>query len=309
MRKKIFIPVVLTLFVVGYHGFFFLRTPDRPSFKEQENKTLSHFITSNNDTGLSMPQIAERLFDIQTPDGTSGRAFLIGNGYLITAYHVIREKSNMCAVTQEDRIHGICYPIFPLSLDEKKDLALVYSDADIFQKSVISLFSGTGKMEKFSFLKILSGKKKQEPFLASYTMEEFYHGNKREHKVNLQYHPDSAAFEVSGHKMEYDTKAIEIMYNLRKTEADAVLYELSASEEDLYSFPVFNGDSGSGILAKDSRGNYHYTGVVLRAWNTRREIPTPGNPMGYKSIQATVTFAASASSVETFIIHYINQGY
>ncbi|GEM_PF-3590827 len=309
MRKKIFIPVVLTLFVGVYHSFFFLETPDRPSFKERENKTLTSFILSNNNTGLSMAQIGERLFDIQTPDGTSGRAFLIGNGYLITAYHVIRKKNNMCAVSQEDRIHGICYPIFPLSLDEKRDLALVYSDADIFQKSVISLFRGTGKVEKYSFFKILSGEKRTEPFLVSYTMNEFYHGNKREHSVNLLYHPDSAAFEVSGHRMEYDTKAIEKMYNLRKKEEDAVLYELSASEEDLYSFPVFNGDSGSGILAKDNRGNFHYTGVVLRAWNTRREIPTPGNPMGYKSIQATVTFAAAASSVETFIIHYINQGY
>lgn len=311
--------IVATILWIGFAVYLFQdfsnSKDNEKSYTESENVSLSHFLHSRNENTLTLDTISRRLFDIQTEEGTSGRAIAIGQGYFLSAWHVVREGKEYCVVLQAERIHGTCFPIYILTEDSDKDLVLLKSpvkNAKINLPMITLTENSTySNNRSYSFYKVLTGKNTGKNFQVTYEIEEHYMPEKERKKypVHLNYNPDIRLFEINGYLMTYDTKRIEKIYKNHSDKENSMLYNLSKEEEYLFSFPVFNGDSGSGIFIKDHRGNLVLTGIVLRAWNTAKMISTPNNPLGHRAIQATITFAANRKSIESFIINYINRGY
>lgn len=310
----------ITIFWVILALAVFHEKPQKKKYSEIENETLGRFLQNRDSALLTKKNISERLFDIQSNDGTAGRAVAIGKGYLLSAWHVIRDDKNYCAVLQSERMDGPCFDLFVLAQSPENDLVLLKSSSRDKRINLpviaLSSLSPSGQMQsEYTFYKNLSGSGERKNFSLDYSIEEFYmpKGSQKTHRAGLRYFPSLNLFEISGYRMSYDIKNIEKIYgkgkNRKVDSKETFLYDLSQENEYLFSFPVFNGDSGSGIFIKDHRGQLSLTGIVLRAWNTRKMIATPGNPLGHKAMQTTITFAANRDSIENFIIRYINRGY
>ncbi|MEM7182897.1 MAG: hypothetical protein AAF518_18440 [Spirochaetota bacterium] len=290
---------------------------------EKDKKFLQDLLAKSTETEqryLTSQEVESRLYDIQTDQGTRGRAFHIGNGFFLTAYHVIKGiKAPYYLVLQSKRgpvedTKNASFQI--LHYIEKPDVALLQ-----LKHRQRSLAGGVPLIQKAPaknadvslFIRLTKGNTGHSGYDLSFGGIDYYDA-KQESKYLGRFllPPASYLYEKRGLVIDYDIAKIRKKigyFNKSKKKQDRVYIDSifnSPQDKTLTTISAYQGESGSPVFQRIEENQYQFAGLVLAVSLVNQLIPTPKHPLGFYAHDRTITLLAHQKPIVQLLKEYIN---
>ena len=269
--------------------------------KVLETKLLADFLTYTEKDSIDKRRIEPLLYDIVNKR-TRGRAVHIGNGYFLTAYHVVKGvETSHKLIPQLMRYSNYAKDFKILYYDIDADIALLKVSVDNREdKSLVHLSPRVLRVgENVSSFTRLSG----SPFSQSYEYEIYgkdYYDEKSDMKIGK--------FDLPAGSLLFETRGFVLVKNESLILKDVIGGEEIAKKSLKYSqftsLMMYNADSGSPVFLRLDVDRYVLAGIVTSALGIRHKIITPNHPLKYKGMQQTGALFAHRDSIEKFIMNY-----
>lgn len=276
--------------------------------KELEVELLNDFLKPSEKKYMDRDSIFPLLYSIENEKGTKGRAVHIGDGYFLTAYHLIAGGiSNLILTIQgiNSKFFGGDLNFETLTYDNSTDIALIKAPIDKRKgKAKLHLGENIPKIDDpvSSFIK-LYGMPKSERFELGYNGIDLYNENniiKNLGKLILPKH--SVLFEKRGKIIKYDGEFLSKILGNK-----IIDLKESAKNECLSSINSFSGESGEPVFMQFSDNEYIFAGIHTSSIYTPHMIKTPNNPLGYKAIPQTYSYFTHRDPIEKLIRSYLDK--
>ncbi|MBI3027826.1 hypothetical protein HYY70_06980 [Candidatus Woesearchaeota archaeon] len=276
-----------------------------------ETLLLKDFLTYGEDSSIDRQNISGLLFDIEAKEDpkssriweTKGRAVNIGNGYYLTAYHVVEPKSGskevMRMIPQSRRGYVVNDArTFELaSFDKTIDLALLKAPVEKAEgKAVVHL--GPWELKEGNLVSTFTrftGRPKQADYNFELQGVDFYDKDGKMRVGRLYLPAGSLLFQVEGSVLPYKEEEI------KKIPGSGFV---PAQNANFSSMINYNGDSGAPVFVQLRDGKYALVGIVTSGVQIEHSIKTPGHPLGYDATAQIGTIFAHRDSIERLIKAY-----
>jgi len=273
--------------------------------KGLERKLLEDFLYS--ERTLQREEIANVLVDITKKTEEGGRfrigsAFHIGDGYLLTNFHVI-DGDNML-----DLMANISYragyligsaPFDVLQTDRENDLALLrWRSSQRRGKALIGLSKKViEENASVSFFEYVF--RTQASFEKTITQEltgqDIYRRGRQMNLGSVVLPSKSPLLETQGFVVPYRPEMFEPKQ--RST--------LPKSSFFMSTLQIYNGSSGGPVFLRLPGNHYALVGVQSKLLGFDFDIPTPKHPLKYKTMQQVATYSLRGKPVENLIRTYL----
>lgn len=263
---------------------------------ELEIDLFNDFISPKEMKRVTKEEIEPNLMEIVSPIDVLGKTFHIGDGYCLTADHVIYPYDHVMyadhIVFNEDEMRinpqGDPY-IFDremgfkvLKRNPRNDVTLIRIDG--YERSGKALFSIAENIhpvgDRLSFFTRLDREMK-EHYVREYDGVGFFDEKKEMEKLGrLILYEDSLLYERQGKVLEYGVE------ELKKVSGDIGVNE---GNECFSSLLAYAGNSGSPIFYRLGDNKYVLAGILSSTVYTKHKIAMPDHPLGkffdYESLQ------------------------
>ena len=266
-----------------------------------ETKILDDFLTYTEKDSIDKRRIETLLYDIVNKR-TRGRAVHIGDGYFLTAYHVVKGvETSHKLVPQSIRYRNYAKDFKILYYDSDADIALLKASVDNREgKSLVHLSPRILRIgENVLLFTRLSG----SPLSQSYEYEIYgkdYYDEKSDMKIGK--------FSLQAGSLLFETQGFVLVKNDSLILKDVIgvdeISKKSLKYNQFTSLMMYQGDSGSPVFLRLGVDRYVLAGIATSALGIQHKIITPNHPLKYKGMQQTGASFAHRDSIEKFIMNY-----
>lgn len=259
------------------------------------------FLTYTEKSSIDKRRIEPLLYDVIDKKGTAGRAVHIGDGYFLTAYHVVNGRETSHKVIPQS-IRGTIYSndFKILHYDSDADIALLKVPVENRKgKPLVHLSPRILKVgENVSSFTRLSGKPLSQPYEYELYGKDYY-DKKSDIKIGKFNLPaGSLLFETQGFVLVKNDSSIISVPSSTPSVAKSLKYS------QFTSLMMYNADSGSPVFLRLGADNYILAGIVTSGLGIEHGIVTPNHPLKYKEMQQSGVIFADRDSIEKMIVNY-----
>lgn len=242
------------------------------------------------------------MYNIIDKKGIRGRAVYIGDGYFLTAYHVVKdEETSLKLIAQLSRYTNYAMSFKILYYDSDADIALLKISVDNREgKALVHLIPRLLRVGEnvSSFTRLLG-----RPLSQSYEFEIYgkdYYGEKSDIKVGKFILPSgSLLFETQGFVLD---NSLFLKGEIDNTKI--AKYKKYLNYSQFSSLMMYDGDSGSPVFLRLDVDRYILVGIVTNVLGIRHRIITPNHPLKYKGMQQTGALFTNRNSIAKMMMNY-----
>lgn len=314
----------LTLLAISTGQISCSRKPD-----EVETELFRDFLNFTPESALDQVDIGQLLYDIETKvrtkkgiEGkTKGRAVSIGDGYFLTAFHVIdpeesKKEAREMAQDMSLRLEDISVKLVPQNrrgygTDFAQGFEVAYRDREsdlALLKAPVENRSGRAKVhlaspslsigQAVSTFFWVSGIPKVVKYEFELNGRNYYDNATTMRLGKLILPANSLLFEKQGWVLPYNPDL------MRKSSDDTDQSLIPVKDGNFSSIMSYNGESGSPVFVRLRNGKYIFAGILTAGWQIEYYIKTPENPLGYSHMAQTGTIFAHREPIARLISGY-----
>ena len=243
------------------------------------------------------------LYEVMDSGATKGRAFHIGDGYLLTCAHLIEGLIQNLDIKYQGsgRYSRQRFHFEKLKVDHENDIGLIKLSVDYKRrgKALMHLNKEPPKVgDDVSFFTRLYGRPRSHEYDLSYGGLDFYDEKKVVRLGRMILHKNSLLFERQGQILEYREEELMKISEDKKANRDNECFSSAMTRQ---------GDSGSPIFLRKDENKYLLTGIVTQLVSAEHMIPTPGIPLGYTKMQQRGAVFAHRKPIADLIDKYLEE--
>lgn len=271
-----------------------------------ETELLRDFLTTTPQLGIYRTGIEHLLYNIRMEGGiqssTRGRSIHIGDGYFLTAYHVVdpkkvgRGQSLKLLPQSRGRLSDFAQGFKIVHYDEESDLALLKIPVERMEgKANVHLALNSPNLDEVvSVFYALSEEPRQTPYEFDLLGKNYYDERDIMRLGKLVLPANSSLFEKQGKILPYDKYLFMKKFGINPIPTGGSFSSITG----------FDRDSGSPVFLKYPNDKYVFIGIVTAAWPMWHQIGTPGNPLGFKWIYQHGTLFPNRYPIKSLIRNY-----